>query len=94
MDGLETLTLSKVNQKEKDKYHMTSLRSGICYTAQMNLSIEKKLMDLEKRLMVAKGEEEGVGWSGSLGLIDANYYILSGEMRSCCIAQGTISSYL
>ena len=35
----------------------------------MNLSTEKKLMDLENRLVGAKGE--GVGWTGSLGLIDA-----------------------
>ena len=40
----------------------------------MNLSTEKKIMDLENRL-VAKGEREGVGWTESLGLIDANYYI-------------------
>ena len=35
----------------------------------MNLSTEKKLMDLEKRLVVAKGEEEGegVGWTRNLG---------------------------
>ena len=32
-------------------------------------------MDLENRPVVAKGEEEGVGWTGSLGLIDANYCI-------------------
>ena len=44
----------------------------------MNLSIKKKLMDLENRLVVAKGEAEGVGWTGSLGLIDANYCIWSG----------------
>ena len=44
----------------------------------MNLSIEKKLMDLEKRLVVAKGEGEGVGWTRSLGLVDANYCIWSG----------------
>ena len=37
---------------------------------QMKLSTEKKLMDLENRLMVAQGEGEGVGWTGSLGLID------------------------
>ena len=45
--------------------------------AQMNLFMEKKLIDLEKRFVVAKGEEEGkgVGWSGSLGLADI----------SCCI---------
>ena len=41
--------------------------------AQMNLSTEKKLMDLEKRLVVAKGEGKGVRWTGNLGLIDANY---------------------
>ena len=39
----------------------------------MYLSTEKKIMDLEKRLVVAKGEREreGVGWLGCLGLIDA-----------------------
>ena len=39
----------------------------------MNLSTEKKLMDLENRLVVAEGEGKGVGWIGSLGLIDADY---------------------
>ena len=39
--------------------------------AQRNLSSEKKIMDLENRLVVAKGERKGVGWFGSLGLIDA-----------------------
>ena len=39
----------------------------------MNLSTEKKLMDLVNRVMVAEGEGEGVGWTGNLGLIDANY---------------------
>ena len=29
--------------------------------AQMNLSTEKKIVDLEKILVVAKGEGEGVG---------------------------------
>ena len=43
--------------------------------AQMNLPIEKKLLDLENRLVVVKGEGEGVGWTGSLGLIAANYCI-------------------
>ena len=33
---------------------------------QMDHSEEKKLMDLENRL-VAKGEGEGVGWTGNLG---------------------------
>ena len=38
--------------------------------AQMNLSTEKKIMDLENRLVVVKGEGEGVGWTGNLGLIE------------------------
>ena len=46
--------------------------------AQMNISTEKKLLDLENRLVVAKGEGEGVGWTGSLGLVDVN----------CCIWNG------
>ena len=37
----------------------------------MNLSTEKKIMDMENRLVVAKGK--GVGWIGVLGLIDTNY---------------------
>ena len=27
--GLETLILNEVNQKEKDKYHMISLKCGV-----------------------------------------------------------------
>ena len=52
---LETLILSEVSQKDKDKYHMISLISGIKYMAQMKLSTEKKFIDLENRLVVAKG---------------------------------------
>ena len=44
----------------------------------MNLSTEKKIMDLENRLVVAKREGEGVWWMGSLGLIDANYGLWTG----------------
>ena len=45
---------------------------------QMNLSTEKKIMDLEHRLVVAKGEGAGVGGTGNLGLIDANYSLWNG----------------
>ena len=37
----------------------------------MNLSTEKKIMDLGTRLAVAGGA--GVGWIGSLGLVEADY---------------------
>ena len=33
----------------------------------------KQLMDLENRLMVAKGEGQGVGWTGNLGLVDLEW---------------------
>ena len=42
----------------------------------MNLSIEKKIMDMENKLVVAK--EEGVGWIGNMWLIDANYCLWNG----------------
>ena len=35
----------------------------------MNLSTEKKLKDLENRLVVAKGKGEGVRWIWSLVLV-------------------------
>jgi len=36
-------------------------------------------MDMENRLVVTKGEGEGVGWTGSLGFVrDANYCIWNG----------------
>jgi len=46
--------------------------------AEMNLSTEKKLMDLQNRLVVARGEGEGVGWMGCLGLIDADSCLWNG----------------
>ena len=43
--------------------------------AQVFLKDRKRLMDIENRLVVAKGERKGVGWMGSLELVGANYYI-------------------
>ena len=36
-------------------------------------------MNMENRLVVAKGEEEEEGWTGNLGLVDANYCACSGR---------------
>ena len=63
---LEILILSEVSQKEKDKYHMIWLISGIWYMAQMNFSTEKKIMDMENKLVVAQRKGEGVGGPGIL----------------------------
>ena len=44
---------------------------------------------------VCRGEGKGVGWIESLGFIDENSCIWSRwTMRSCCIAQETISNHL
>ena len=41
----------------------------------MNLSTEKKIEDLENRLVVERKE---MGGTGNLGLIDANYCLWNG----------------
>ena len=46
--------------------------------AQMYLSTENKIMVMENRHVVAKREREGVGGTGNLGLIDANYCLWNG----------------
>ena len=70
---LETLVLSQVRQ----------IPYGITYTWNLiNGTNEpfhrKETVDMENRLVVAKGEEEGVGWIGNLGFIDANYCLWHG----------------
>ena len=63
--------------------------------AKMNTSTEKKIMDLQNRLVIAKGEGEGVGWLVSLGLEVADYCLWNGlATRSCCVALGNMSSHL
>ena len=44
----------------------------------MNLSTEKKVMDVENRLVDAKGEGDGGGWTGNLGFIDADSCLWNG----------------
>ena len=76
--ALKILILSEVGQKEKDKHHMISLICGIQYIAQMNLSTEKKQPHGHgEQTYACEGEGEGMGWTGSLGLADANYCIWS-----------------
>ena len=53
---LETLILSEVSQKEKDKYHMILHIWNLIHGTN-----EKKIMDLENRLVVAKVEGEELG---------------------------------
>lgn len=67
-----TLTPSEIRQQEKDKHHRihsyleSNTRHKRTFPQKRN-----KLMDLEKRLAVAK-ERARVGWTGGRGLADAN----------------------
>ena len=61
MDATRDSTPSEVSQNEKDKHHMVSLICGIENGAKWTyLQNRNKLMDIENRLAVAKGEGEGV----------------------------------
>jgi len=74
---LETLILSEASQKEKDKYYIIPfilwhLKSGT------NEPIYRTGTDSQTQrrdLCLPRGRGEGVGWTGSLELIDANDYI-------------------
>ena len=77
---LEMIILTEVSQTEKDKYHMLSLICGIENMTQMNLSTKQKQTHRrrEQTCGCQGGGVVGEGWSGSLGLADANYYIEDG----------------
>ena len=88
---LETI-LSEVRKRKTDTiWH--HLYVDLKYGTNDLSAKQKQIMDMEDRLVFARGEGEGVGWTGNLGLVDANCCFCSGwAMGSCCIAQGTISS--
>ena len=73
---LDTLKRSEVSQRERQMPYVITYVWNLIYGT--NEPFEKKLMDFENRLVVAEGKGEGVGWTGNLGLIDANYCIWSG----------------
>ena len=75
---LETLILSEVSQKEKNTiwYHWY-LESDIWHKWTY-LQNRNRPTNVENRLVVAKGEGKGLGWTGSSGLVDANYYTQNG----------------
>ena len=52
-------------------------------------------LSLSDFTQAAKGKGDGVGWTGSLELIDADYCLWNRlAMRSHSVALGTMSSYL
>ena len=84
---LEIFILSEVRKRQipYDITYMRDLKYGT------NEPIYRQIMAMETRLVVAKGEREGAGWIGNLGLIDADYCLWNGlAMRSCCVALRTV----
>ena len=75
----ETLILSEVRLKEKDKYHMISLISGDLIYSRNEPFHRKENHGLGEQTVVAKGwGGEGLGWIGNLALIDADYCLGNG----------------
>jgi len=78
---LEILILRGVSLKEKDTYHMISLICGILKMAQRSyLQNRNRLTNMEKTLVVAKGEEGRSGMDWELGI--SRYKLLHLEWLS------------
>ena len=61
----------------------------------MNISTEKKIIDLENRFVASPGGGGGSGRNRELGVTDANYCSWNGlTMRLCCVALRSMSRYL
>ena len=76
MDALEIIKLSEVSQKHKDKYRIISLKKiGRKWAYLWN---RNQIRGIENRLVIAKGEGGEMNKSGSLGLVNANWYTKNG----------------
>ena len=74
---LEILILSKVSQKEKDKYHTVSL---ICWNLKYGTNepiyrTESDSLIQRTDLWLPRQRGKKVGGTRSLGMVDANYYV-------------------
>ena len=54
--------LREGSEKEKDKYNIITLTSGVYFRAQVKLSTEEKNMDFENRLVVSRRRGTGTEW--------------------------------
>ena len=93
---LETITLSKASQTEKDKYHDITYMWNLKHDT--NEPIYETETDPQTRIidpLLPREMGVGEGRIGSLGLADANHYIQSGQKTgSHCTAQGTVLNIL
>ena len=75
---LEIIILSKVSQREKDKYHMTSLMYGISNMTQMKLSMKQKQTHRHREhwwLPRGKCNREGMDWESGISRCKLYIYI-------------------
>ena len=69
-----TLILSDMSERAKQiPYDITYICNNMWHKWNY-LQERNKLMDLENRLVIVKREGKGLGGTGSLGLVDANYW--------------------
>ena len=61
---LEIIILSKIAQKEKDKYHMISHIWNLKYGTNEPMQNRNGLTDIQNRLVIAKGRGAGREWDG------------------------------
>ena len=74
---LEIVTLSEVSQKETISYDITCVWNWL-YDTDEQIYKTKADLDIENRLVIAKGKRVGEGRTGSLGFADANDYTQNG----------------
>ena len=73
---LGNLIISEVSHKEKDKFHMISHMCHLKYgTNEPIYETEQTHRHREQTCGCQGGVGEGVGCTGSLGLVAANYYV-------------------
>ena len=73
---LEIIILSEASQKEKEKYHNIACMWNLKYdTNELTYKTETDSQTWRTGLWLLRRKGLGEGWSGSLGLADANCYI-------------------
>ena len=67
------------SERERQIPYDITYRWNIKYgTNELNYRIETGSQMWRTDLWLPRGREEGVGWTGSLGFVDANYYLENG----------------
>ena len=73
-EQLETIVPGK-SERERQTLDEIMYMWNLKHSTNESIYQTETISDTENRLVAAKGEGEGVGWPGTLGLVDANYYI-------------------